>query len=710
MARPLKWIFGIIAGVIVLCVIAVVIILSSYNFNNLKPVISKAVYDATGRKLVIGSNIDLDIGLSPSLVLSDIEFQNAAWGTRKNMVKISRFEVKVALLPLIRGNIDVKRFILKDPDILIETNKNGKTNLEFKSPEKAPAAKKSPEAESKPAAAGQEEVSLPALTINELEIINGTLTYRDGKTGKTETVALKSLKADIKGLDNPLNFNLDGAYNDAPFIVKGTLGSIRDINDPNIPWPVDIAVNAFGTNSTIKGSIKNPMEQQGINIDFDVKIDDWNRLSEVAGSEIPIKDKLGVSGNFADVSAKGYQIKNFKISLGKNLIDGSIGMNIAGKVPFIDAVLSSKELDLRNLMPEGKEAEKTAQNTEKAPTQNERIFSDDPLPLDSLRLADGVFKLRFDKVVMPKMVVSNLVIDSTLNKGNLTVKPFKANMGGGSINIETDILSKGKSADLSFVLNVKDFEIADMLAEAGSNDALEGRIDADIDVRGSGNSVASIMGGLNGYTRVIMGEGKIDNKIIDEFGGDLSKGIFRLLNPAIDKKKYTTFECMVTRFDIRDGIADATAFVFNTSMMTVVGEGDINLKTETLDLSLNPSTKGDVAGYNLNLGELTQPFILGGTLAKPSLVLDKEKTALAIGKVLGKRLLKDKTESREAVQEKSSEEDVCASALQAARTGVKQAVKKDASSKEDTQQVTPEKLLEEVVKDPKKALKNFLGR
>ena len=37
----------------------------------------------------------------------------------------------------------------------------------------------------------------------------------------------------------------------------------------------------------------------------------------------------------------------------------------------------------------------------------------------------------------------------------------------------------------------------------------------------------------------------------------MSKNIIRLLNPSIDQTKYTTFKCMVTRFDIRDGIADA---------------------------------------------------------------------------------------------------------------------------------------------------------
>ena len=731
MARPFKWIFGIIGGVIILCIIAVVILLSTYDFNDLKPKISKAVYDATGRELVIGSDIDLDIGLSPSLILSNVTFQNADWGTRKEMLKVGQFDVKVSLLPLIKKKIEVNRFILKDFDILIETNKKGEANFEF---EKAEKAEKAPVVESKPAAAEKEEtLELPALTIDQLEIINGSLTYRDGKTGKAEKIILKNLTAAVHGLDNPFTFNLAGAYNDSPFEVSGTLGSIKGINDPDITWPIEVAVKAFDVNSNIKGSIQNPVEQKGIKLDFNVKIDDWKKLSGIAGQEIPIKDALSVSGNISDPALKNYKISNLKIALGKNQIDGSIGLNLAGKIPFIDASLSSKKLDIKALMPRDKTAapEKSTEKTVQAPSRGSgRIFTDDPLPLDALKAVDGKFKIRFDKLILPQMVINNLAVDSTMNKGNLVVKPLKANMGGGSINIETGLLSKGKTAELSTIINVKEFEIADIMAETGGNDAIEGRVDADIDIKGHGNSIASIMAGLNGYTRVIIGEGKIDNKIIDKLGGDMSKSIFRLLNPSIDKRQYTTFNCMVTRFDMRAGIADATAFALDTSMMSVVGEGNINLMNETLNLSLAPSTKGGVAGYNLKIGELTQPFKLGGTLAKPSLVMDKEKTAVSIGKLLGKKLLKDKTGTQETSA--ASEVDVCASALQAAKTGIKMTAKTESAAKEEPAKVTPEKLIEDikknpekviedvkknpekviddVVKDPKKALKNLFGR
>ncbi|MBN1905604.1 MAG: AsmA family protein [Deltaproteobacteria bacterium] len=710
MARPLKWILGVFGGIIILVIIAVIVIVSSYDFNNLKPVISKAVYDATGRELVIGSDIDLDIGLTPSLVLSNVRFQNAEWGTRKDMLNVGRFELKVSLMPLLKGNVEVHRFILKDFDVLIETDKKGKANYQFDTEKKAETEEKMPGTESEDTAAP------PAFAVNELEIENGVITYRDGKTGKTQNLTITNLTTGIKGLENPLTIDLSGKYNNEPFKVSGTLGSIKGLNDTQTPWPLDLSIDAFGANAGLKGSIKNPAEQMGINLDFNVKIDDWAKLSKLAETEIPLKEAFSISGNIADRASKNYYMSGLKIALGKNQINGSLGINLSGKVPYIDAALSSKELDLTTLMKEGKETEKPAEVSAKGDEEMKRLFSDEPLNLDSLKAVNGKFKISIDKLVLPEMVLNALSVDSTMNNGSLALKPLKMNMGGGNIGINIDLASKANGVELASLINVQGLELGDVLEKAGVKEKIEGLFDADIDIKGRGSSFAAIMGGLNGYTTVTMSEGVISNKYFNMLGSDFSKGIMRLLNPTAQSKDYTTIKCMVTRFDIKEGMADATVLVVDTSMMSVAGAGDINLRNETLNLSLDPSTKGGVAGYNLNIGELTQPFKLGGTLAKPSLVIDKQKAALSIGKAFGKDGLKGLLKKGTQETGAGVDVDVCTPALQAAKTGVKQTVKKEASEAstgEETQPaepVTTEKLIEDAVKDPKKALKNLFGR
>ncbi len=58
-----KWILGIAALAIVLFVVAVYVYLNTYDYNKLKPLIAKMVEDATGRKLILGGEVNLELGL-----------------------------------------------------------------------------------------------------------------------------------------------------------------------------------------------------------------------------------------------------------------------------------------------------------------------------------------------------------------------------------------------------------------------------------------------------------------------------------------------------------------------------------------------------------------------------------------------------------------------------------------------------------------------
>ena len=126
-----KWILIIVVVLIIASLVVVYMILSSYDFNKFKPMVAEAVMNSTGRELTMAGDIRLDIGFWPALVVEDVSFQNADWGSRPEMVMVKRFEVRVALIPLIGGDIRIKRLILVEPDILIETNAAGESNLKF---------------------------------------------------------------------------------------------------------------------------------------------------------------------------------------------------------------------------------------------------------------------------------------------------------------------------------------------------------------------------------------------------------------------------------------------------------------------------------------------------------------------------------------------------------------------------------------------------
>ena len=254
-----KWIFGITVFLIVALIVGIFAILSSYDFNDLKPQIARMVKDTTGRELSLGGDVELEIGLNPSLVIEDVSFGNVSWGSRPELAKIRRLEVQVAVLPLIRRIILFKRLILIEPDILIETNSNGKSNLEFETEKKRKAAKS---VEKAPA---HGKAILSALTFNEIRMEKGRLTYNGGQSGRTYAVTLESATASADP-DGTVALKLNGGYNNKPFRVNANLGSLTALTDPDKAWSVKLTSNIAGSTVIIDGTAKDPIKGKGLDI------------------------------------------------------------------------------------------------------------------------------------------------------------------------------------------------------------------------------------------------------------------------------------------------------------------------------------------------------------------------------------------------------------------------------------------------------------
>ena len=150
------------------------------------------------------------------------DLQNAPWGSRLEMAKVKRLEVQIALLPLIRREVQFKRLILVGPDILVETDRSGRSNLEFK-----PGEKPKPE--------GEEREGLTFLVFEEIRIEKGVVTYRDGKQGKTYSIIIDGLTASMPRGEKATDFTLKGTFNGQPLEIQGTTGPIGALIIPERP-------------------------------------------------------------------------------------------------------------------------------------------------------------------------------------------------------------------------------------------------------------------------------------------------------------------------------------------------------------------------------------------------------------------------------------------------------------------------------------------
>ena len=107
--------------------------------DSIKADIAAEVRKATGRTLSINGALNFRILPKPGVSVDDVALSNAAQGGDTPMVHLDSATVEVALFPLITGNVQVNRIVLRKPDIVLEQYADGTNNWTFVPPE-TPAA------------------------------------------------------------------------------------------------------------------------------------------------------------------------------------------------------------------------------------------------------------------------------------------------------------------------------------------------------------------------------------------------------------------------------------------------------------------------------------------------------------------------------------------------------------------------------------------
>ena len=425
----LKWV-----GVLIVALVVVAIaIVYSIDINSYRGEITAEFKKATGRDLTIGGEIDLSISLSPAVVVEDVAIANADWGSRPEMVKLKRAEAQVELLPLIIGNIRVIRLILVEPDILLETNSEGVPNWEFE-PAEAEAGKASAKKDTDGDDAGSGEA--PQIPIfDRIEIRQGRLVFRNGESGEEMRLDLAKVAAKAQSFTAPFTIDVEGAWNEAPFSVAGSIESLASLGAGS-PVKLDLQADAFGFSAKVAGSIAKPKKQVGLDLQIIAGGANLSSLAPIAGPDVPKLGPINVKAKITG-SVETLQASDLNLAFGTSDLSGQIAIDQTGARPKITGSLSSTKIDLTELMP-ASSADKASGSSSGGSTStaqpSDRIFPSDPLPLEGLKAVDVKLDLSVAELVTPSLPVRSVKVGVGLNNGSLSVKPLSASIADSQID------------------------------------------------------------------------------------------------------------------------------------------------------------------------------------------------------------------------------------------------------------------------------------
>ncbi len=612
-ATLLKILAGLVVFIVVLAIVAILVI----DPNEYKDEIVAAVEDRTGREFNIESDIDLNLGLTPSFAVGGLRLSNAEWGSRPEMLKVGEFAAEVALVPLIFGNLQINRLVLRDADILIETDATGRSNLDF-----AGAGKKDRVSKS---AAG-------APRINGVRIENAILTLRDGAAGTSARLEIRRLTAAAPSLLAPLEIDLDAIATldgtAVEFDAEGKIGALTQLLAGGQPYPIDLTANGFGLTAKIDGAIADPANTKGLDLKLEVSGADLNGLAALAGEGLPTAGPIALAASVKG-DADNAVLENVAFKIGQTDLAGRASVDRRGDRPKLAASLKASQIDFTELFPgdemasdAGATDQNAAADTAK-PKAGDKVFPSEPLPLDVLKSFDAKLDFEVTKLILQGAILADTKGVLALDNGALAIKPLETSLASSEMAGNVSIDTRSEPATVSFELNASKLDIGGNLRAFAGLENVRGSGTADVSLRGAGGSVAEIMASLNGHTRVLMDEGEMRN----QFLGNIS-GLTQTLGEAFGKKEWVAVECIASDFDIVDGIAHSKINVVNTELVLITVEGKVDLAQEKLDLKVTPRPKG------IDLS-LAVPVRIGGSLARPTFSPDTVGIGKKISGIVG---------------------------------------------------------------------------
>jgi uncharacterized protein involved in outer membrane biogenesis len=629
--RLLVWLLAGVIWAVVLLVVVAAVALRTVDLSRFTGTVAAAVKKGTGRELTVGKGPYARISLAPTVVLEDVALSNVPWGSRKEMLRVKRVEVRLRLLALLRREVLVDRFVLVQPDLLLETKTSGEGNWVFALPPDASSTGR-PEADSSLAS---------RLGVREVRITDAVLAYRDGCAGwQIATVVPRLTLAPSRTAKGSLDVDGTLTLERADVSVNGTVGGADAVLGSG-PFPVALAFSTRGASFSLEGAIQHVRDLVGVDLNAALEVSEPAALAAALGAPLPA---FRIEGRLRD-SGKAWVLDPVRAVAGKSSVSGNMGYMMGCPRSKISADLRAALLDLSELAGAGKDAGTPA----KAPAaKGGKLFSGEPLQLSALKALDAAADLRADTLVLPSGTrVQALVVRVALVNGRLAVDPVSMEVGGGRISGSLR-LDAGRRPSFAAKLTGSAVELRALLGLAGVRADVEGApTDLSIALSGSGGSLHDWMAGLGGKVRIVVGPGRVEGAALS-LGGDVLAQAMDAVNPSRKSDTSTELRCAVINMPVEGGVVRLDHRVAaETSKINLVVGGTANLGTEMLDLGFRSKA---TQGLGMGLANFAGAARIRGPFTSPKLGLDVEGTAAAANTVRslfrtrGRSLLQDRVQ------------------------------------------------------------------
>jgi hypothetical protein len=323
-------------GLLLLSAASIIVFLATAGDDFYRRAARQLLESAIDRQVHVEGTFSFDVGLEPTLAVTEVWIENAPWAEKKEMARVERVEVQIALRPLFAGVVQIRRLVVEDLTLDLERAPNGTGNWEMAKPSNGAQE-----------TAAQEHLFIPLFELISLRKV--AVTYRDRQGGRDTVVLLENLERKKIAEETGFAIQGKGSLNQTHFRIKGRFGSVEEALAAAAPYPFELTLNMAGMEAELKGASQNLPRAEGFDIGLSAQAPSIGRVLETWDSDLALDGRAKASarlrGDLASLSVEDLAVE---------IVDGS-GQELRAEGSLSD-LLNGKGLDLRFTAELGPEA------------------------------------------------------------------------------------------------------------------------------------------------------------------------------------------------------------------------------------------------------------------------------------------------------------------------------------------------------------------
>jgi uncharacterized protein involved in outer membrane biogenesis len=318
----LKKLLYALLAVFLLLLAAVLLLPSLIDWNAYKDQLVAQVEQATGRDITVDGPVSLSLLPSPAFSAQRVTLANVEGASDRPMARVADLRVRVALTPLLQGQVEVERLVLVEPQVLLERTAEGRANWRLRGGQgRAPG-------EPDPLDSGL----LGQVSLQDVQVVDGTLRFVDAASGLDRRITAVDARLSARSLSGP--FEARGSLAAAGVVMRleGQLGRL-DSGGP-APYSLRLQLNGADAHANLGGALTTGQTTR-LQGDLELRGSDLSdvlaRFTGRRAHSYPVQLAQTFSGESKLTLAEGVlKAQDLSLQLGDTGADGSLRVTFPG--------------------------------------------------------------------------------------------------------------------------------------------------------------------------------------------------------------------------------------------------------------------------------------------------------------------------------------------------------------------------------------------